>query len=110
MLPSEVAVLVRAARGAPRLASPTPLRLTAALRPCAPHLPLWPRGAADADLWTLSLLSSLAAAAFPDVNLAWLYKELAHKLEEELGAWGPGRLMLLGWLGAAGGWPAASTD
>ncbi|GBF99298.1 hypothetical protein Rsub_12079 [Raphidocelis subcapitata] len=42
------------------------------------------RGAADADLWTLSLLSQLAAAAFPHVRLSWLYRELKRKLEEEL--------------------------
>ncbi len=50
------------------------------------------RGAAGADLSTLSLLSDIAVAAFPDFNLGWLYKELRHKLEEELGEglWGGG--------------------
>jgi len=43
------------------------------------------RGAADADLSTLAVLTNLAVAVFPDFNLGWLYKELRHKLEEELG-------------------------
>lgn len=46
------------------------------------------RGAANADLTTLSLLSAAAAVAFPDFKLSWLYDELRHKLEEELGGWG----------------------
>jgi hypothetical protein len=44
------------------------------------------RGAADADLTALSLLSAAAVAAFPGFSLGWLYAELRHKLEEELGA------------------------
>lgn len=45
------------------------------------------RGAANADLSTLSLLSGVAGALFPEFRLGWLYEELAHKLEEELGAY-----------------------
>ena len=44
------------------------------------------KAAADADLATLSLLSALAARAFPDFDLGWLYKERRRKLNEELGA------------------------
>lgn len=43
------------------------------------------RGAANADLTTLSLLSRGAQAVFPEFRLAWLYEELRHKLVEELG-------------------------
>lgn len=43
------------------------------------------KAAADADLATLSLLSALAARAFPEFDLGWLYKELRRKLSEELG-------------------------
>ena len=44
--------------------------------------------AANADLSTLNVLSSAAAAAFPEFDLSWLSKELRLKLEEELGEWG----------------------
>lgn len=43
------------------------------------------RGAANADLTTLSMLSAAAAALFPDFRLSWLYDELRLKLTEELG-------------------------
>lgn len=43
------------------------------------------RGAANADLTTLSLLSAAAAALFPEFRLSWLYDELRLKLTEELG-------------------------
>lgn len=43
------------------------------------------RGAANADLTTLSFLSSCASVVFPEFRLSWLYTELRHKLEEELG-------------------------
>lgn len=43
------------------------------------------RGAANADLTTLSLLSRGAQAVFPEFRLGWLYEELRHKLTEELG-------------------------
>jgi hypothetical protein len=43
------------------------------------------RGAANADLTTLSLLSAAAAAMFPNFRLSWLYDELRLKLTEELG-------------------------
>lgn len=43
------------------------------------------RGAANADLTTLSLLSRGAQAVFPDFRLGWLYNELRVKLTEELG-------------------------
>jgi hypothetical protein len=43
------------------------------------------RGAANADLTTLSMLSAAAAALFPDFKLSWLYDELRLKLTEELG-------------------------
>lgn len=46
------------------------------------------RGAANADLTTLSLLSAAAAALFPDFRLSWLYDELRLKLTEELGELG----------------------
>lgn len=48
------------------------------------------RGAANADLTTLSLLSAAAAALFPDFRLSWLYEELRLKLTEELGEWAEG--------------------
>jgi hypothetical protein len=48
------------------------------------------RGAANADLTTLSLLSAAAAALFPDFRLSWLYEELRLKLVEELGEWAEG--------------------
>lgn len=43
------------------------------------------RGAANADLTTLSVLSAAAAALFPEFRLSWLYDELRLKLTEELG-------------------------
>jgi aarF domain-containing kinase len=48
------------------------------------------RGAANADLTTLSCLSAAAAALFPEFRLSWLYEELRLKLTEELGEWGLG--------------------
>ena len=44
------------------------------------------KAAADADLAVLSFVNALAAKAFPQFNLGWLYKELWRKLREELGA------------------------
>ena len=43
------------------------------------------RGAANADLTTLSCLSAAAGALFPEFRLSWLYEELRLKLTEELG-------------------------